>query len=121
LNDFLRWEPLLHCLEGGVDWERRHLGGATGPPGISPFIGVADVPPATGTTGVPPVVKGTKQATQNPRAITVRNHHAPQNRPVFCISCLVTVFSCSAAFIDSTHGFKIFTLTFTLIYHLFSD
>ena len=56
------------------NWERRHLGGETGPPGISPFIGVADVSPATGTTGVPPVVKGTKQTTQNPRAITVRNN-----------------------------------------------
>ena len=57
------------------NWERRHLGGETGPPVISPFIGVAGVSPATGTTGVPPVVKGTKQATQNPRAITVRNNH----------------------------------------------
>ena len=30
LNDFLRWEPLLHCLEGGVDWESHHLGGLLG-------------------------------------------------------------------------------------------
>ena len=28
LNDFLRWEPLLHCLESAADWERRDLGGA---------------------------------------------------------------------------------------------
>ena len=66
MNDFLRWAPLLHCLESGVDWERRHLGGATGTTGILPVIGVAGVSPATDTTGVPPVVKGTKQTTQNP-------------------------------------------------------
>ena len=94
---FTRWSdpPREGPRLSRPNWERRHLDGATGPPGILPFIGVAGVSPANGTTGVPPAVK----ATQNPHAITVRNNHTPRNRPVFCISCLVTIFSSFSAFI----------------------
>ena len=60
------------------NWERHHLGGATGTTGTSPFIGVAGVSPATGPTGILPVVEGANQTTPNPRAITVRNNHTPR-------------------------------------------
>ena len=61
------------------DWERHHLGGATRPTGSSPFIGVAGVSPATGPTGILPVVEGANQTTPNPRAITVRNNQTPRD------------------------------------------
>ena len=85
---------ILHCLESATDWERRHLGGDGRPnwerrhPGGDgrpnwerrhlggdgrPNWERRHLGGATGTTGVPPVVKGTKQTTPNPRAITVRN------------------------------------------------
>ena len=57
---FTRWSdpPREGPRLSRPNWERRRLGGATGPPGILPVIGVAGVSPATGTTGVPPVGSG---------------------------------------------------------------
>ena len=58
---FTRWSdpPREGPRLSRPNWERRRLGGATGPPGILPVIGVAGVSPAIGTTGVPPAVKAT--------------------------------------------------------------
>ena len=53
------------------------------------------------------------QAPQKPRAITVRNNHTSRNRPVFCISCLTTIFSSFSAFIFALHHYNT-TLTIIL-------
>ena len=84
MNDFLRgeaptlsrrrpnWERRHLGGDGRPNWERRHPGGDGRPNWERRHLGGA-----TGTTGVPPVVKGTKQNHPKPAC----DYGAEQSRP----------------------------------------